>query len=633
MGTVTTITNKLLKPDISVTKKQYIYNAETKKYEEVGNGKVVKPNTEVIYILEAKNDGNKAGKVTIKDPRPANADNYNENGAWIDANKNFEKDNGDTNVNVSQLNGAGYEVTVPAKESVVIAYKVRVNGHPGKKVENIASYKDEDDVEFTDTEKVNVKIEGPLKVVPTTTEEGETITHKTVLILDYSSSMDNNHRLEDLKNTLTKKDGFFEKYFGKGPEGNGNELYIIIYNKEVVKTSGWINSANKAVEAINGVKTAKWTNTLKALETAKTIIGSDSSISVILMTDGEPTVDKNDNNYPGGKPIVNEQTIAAAQAITDKNKMYLIGFEIDEGNENVVDFVNKMAKPKEDGGAGAEYHKAENASQLDEEFQVIEAEVTNTDGTPFTKSSEDGIVEIDHGFEKNQDIEIYHGEYTQGNTPNKTYTWDGPRGFFATGYATYDAENNKILFNLGKYMEDEGLNPEEEVTIRFVAKGTSGAKTTIKSTIKTVNISSDPLPTLKKTIVEEKEEDKKVEKNKEVENDKVEENKEVENTEKEKVEEKEANKDEKEVVEEEKESNSDKEETEKEKVEEKEETKKEDNKEKENKEKEESKEEKASETEKTEKAEKSSTKTSSQEKTEKVEQETIKTEVTEENNN
>ena len=267
-----------------------------------------------------------------------------------------------------------------------------------------------------------------------------------------------------------------------------------------------VTSYDEAVRVVDSASTSRGTNTIAGLEKAKTISDTDKNISVVLMTDGEPTYDENGTFVPFGSKDINTQTVATAKTITDNgNPMYVIGFGIGTTEEIPVDFVQKMTS---EDGPKAHYYSAENAASLATAFETVVTEIINSDGDHITESSENGIIKIKEGFTKGQDIEIYKGNYTEGeSSPYDTFTWND---FFATGYAAYDETHKVITFKLGEYMEDEGMDTDEQVSIRFVAEGTAGKKTkSTKRSLKNVIPPSDPIPTYKGETTSEKEEEKK----------------------------------------------------------------------------------------------------------------------------
>lgn len=484
----TTITNTLLKPEITVTKKQEDKNGNT-----IENGTVVKSGNTIRYIIEAENAGNAQGTAYVKDSLPANTEFVsaviNQNGTSTEI----------TEADLSAENG--YAIVLGAKgtstSTATITYTVRVKGYAGKKVTNTAYYKNEDEEEFTPAnDTCIVNIEDNAIIIPTTQEGGETITQKAILILDYSSSMNSNitgsntTRLAALQSALQGNSGFFSSFFGSTGDGNGNELKIIVYGTGITaETNGWVTSYNSAMNFLSSssVKTTTGTNTIGALERAKALIGTDSSISVVLMTDGIPTHAISSQSSPtkDGSTIINNNTVNVAKQIP--GNLYVIGFDITKNNI-ATDFVNKLRST-----AGAIYYDVSSAGALSDSFQTIASEITNTDGNFITTDiSEEGIIDITEGFTSGQNVEIYAGEYTEGtSTPIQTISWSKFLNANEFGYevenedgtttkmpyATYDSENKVITFNIGQYMKNtSGISENTEVYLRFVTPITSGTQ-------------------------------------------------------------------------------------------------------------------------------------------------------------
>ena len=492
------ITNTILKTNIEVTKKQYMQNSN--QYVEVDNGTIVRADDYIIYLLEATNSGNKPGEVTIKDQKPENADNVE---AWIDANENFVKDSEETIVDLAQLNGTGYKLTVPANSKVVIAYKVEVNGYADYEVKNTAEYKNEDEEEFTDADKTCiVKIEDDMEIVPTTSDtEHESVKQRVILVLDYSGSMEGT-RISSLRSTAST---FIDSFLDLNDE---NEIMIIKYAKDLITTNVYFTSDKNIAKSQLNTKPDGGTNIDAGLTEANKYITSENAAttSVILMTDGLPSryiINSNGNcsemmgdgqTYSRQTEIAANQAIESAGWIKEKgSKLYTIGFGLDEitGNgydrvpnsEHAKQIIRNIATPSRtlpDGTTKDYYYYAASGAELNNVFESIYTEITtNKDGEHIQESSTDGIITIDEGFIANQDVEIYTGTYIEGvSTTYDVFTWDE---FLASEYVTpiYDGETVKeIKFNLGKYMEDEGMNTDENVTIRFVAEGTGGNSNT-----------------------------------------------------------------------------------------------------------------------------------------------------------
>ncbi len=525
VGTVTTLTNKVLKPDISVTKKQYMYNADTEKYEEVDNGTEVRAGDEIVYLLTATNNGNKAGKTTIRDPEPANTD-ADKAVAWIDANENCKKDTGETTVSLSELNGTGYEVTVPANSGkVVIAYKVIVDGYANEEVTNTAYYTNEGEEKEEEANKTRVvKIEDDMEIVPTTSNtEQESVKQRVILVLDYSGSMEG-ARIEALKSTASS---FIDNFLSLNDE---NEIMIIKYAKELINRNPYFTSDKQIAKAQLNTQPDGGTNIDAGLTEANKHIttANAATTSVILMTDGLPSryiINSNGNcsNQMGtGSTYSRDTEKAANEAIESAgwikskgSKLYTIGFGLDDiegygydwvsNSEHAKEIIRSIATPSKtlsDGTTKNYYHYAASGAELNDAFENIYTEITtNQDGEHSNESSKEGIITIEEGFTKGQDVEIYKGTYTEGSsTPYATFTWNS---FLASGYATYtETPEEKITFNLGKYMEDKNMSTDEEVIIRFVAAGTAAGNTTNKARYKKLNLSSKAL-TLAKDIVEE----------------------------------------------------------------------------------------------------------------------------------
>ena len=242
----------------------------------------------------------------------------------------------------------------------------------------------------------------------------------------------------------------------------------------------------------------------------------DENTSVILMSDGISSwyIDERGNKqgttnpngiYNRAAERASNEAIETANTIKNERhaKIYSIGFGLDEitnrdnyngksSREHAKDVMKSIASPTEqlsDGNTKEYYFESSNGSDLVDAFDDIFNYVTSeNESLPIELSTSDGIIEISEGIEEGQNIQIYTGEYIKGESnPYVQYSWDE---FENLTYTETDEEGNEketklveyvrdsdgnitsIRFNLGKYMEREGMLKSENLTIRFSKQAT-----------------------------------------------------------------------------------------------------------------------------------------------------------------
>ena len=490
----TKITNTLKKAQINVTKSQ----------DKTQNEKV-KQGDKITYTITAQNSGNDDGKVIIKDIKPANCKNVS---AWIDANENKVKDAGEASVDLTRLNSEqGYELTLgeagTATEKVVIAYTVEVDGYAGNEISNTAYYKfDTTDEYIPANNTCTVKLEDDMQVVPTdTTTTQVNAKQNVILVLDYSGSMEGT-RITSLRNTAKT---FIHNFLSLNSE---NQVMIIKYAKNIVDTKNiYFTSNEETAKSLLNTTPDGGTNIDAGLTKANSYITSENAsyTSVILMTDGLPSryIDSYGNcsnmmgdgtEYTARTKIAADEAIASAASIKAKGaKLYSIGFGLNEiqgyssydwklNKTHALEIIQSIATPsvtKEDGTIKKYWFDAANGTELNSAFETIQTSISEeNDGNKIDLESNIGKIEITEGYTEGQNVQIYVNYVAEISTPVQTLSWNDfisaeKFGYMnnnvKTPYATYiSGTDGKIVFDLGKYMENKNINKDSTVTIRFV---------------------------------------------------------------------------------------------------------------------------------------------------------------------
>ena len=480
-----TITNTLVKPNITVVKTSNKTNAE------------VEYGAEITYTLIATNSGNKAGNVTIKDTIPTGTELKEGSKIAVKVNQTT------TNITKEQLE-AGYEIAgIAANENATITFTVVVKAYAGEKIENTAYYKTDKDTEFTPTDEIKTNVEGKATVIPTIAETTEVTTkQRAILVLDVSGSMDNEikvsgsgwnakyeTKLKLMKNAVNT---FLTEFLKNGK----NEVMIITYSDDAKVACGFTTNKTTAYNSIGNADGG--TNIDAGLTLANSKITSDAeNTSVILMTDGLPCYyvdnttgerrEEGFGTYYTKAPA--EAAIESAGWIKAKgSKVYSIGFGLDSITESewvqdryynwinigvnsrkkAKELMQKIASPtttNSDGTQNKYYYDTYDGDALNKAFKDIVSSITTiTNSDPISLKTTQGIVTIAKGFKEGQKVEVYTGTYNKDTSkPVATYTW---AEFVALQYTTYS--NNTITFNLGKYMKDSNIAANTEVSLRFV---------------------------------------------------------------------------------------------------------------------------------------------------------------------
>ena len=125
-----------------------------------------------------------------------------------------------------------------------------------------------------------------------------------------------------------------------------------------------------------------------------------------------------------------------------------------------------------------EYFDSYDENKLNEAFESIAESITKTDESePISSETQYGKVSMENEkiFKPGQNVEIYRGEYQKGSSqPYHVYSWnefinlkkniDGSE----VQIVEYDETSGILKFDLGKYMESEGMLANEKVTIRLI---------------------------------------------------------------------------------------------------------------------------------------------------------------------
>ena len=450
----------------------------------------------ITYTITAENKGTATGSVTIEDKIP---DNSELSGDII-----LTK-NGTTNkIEKSDLE-AGYSLTLDSKEQATITFTVTVNGYAGKEVTNTAKYQKENETK-QETNTVSKKIEDTANVISTTTTTTSVTTpQKAILVLDVSGSMNDsiksNSKTSKLAAMKTAVNKFLTKFL---PTGTKNEVMIITYSEYANVKCRFTSDKNTAYNSIKNINATGGTNIDDGLTKANGYItdANAKNTSVILMTDGLPcyymvTTDwgytyrdeQGNGSYYAAIPANHAKE--AAQLIKNKgSKVYSIGFGLnsipetgkirDENDNRINGNSRKEAKNlmKNIATSEKEYFDSYDENKLNEAFESIAESITKTDESePISSETQYGKVSMENEkiFKPGQNVEIYRGEYQKGSSqPYHVYSWnefinlkkniDGSE----VQIVEYDETSGILKFDLGKYMESEGMLANEKVTIRLI---------------------------------------------------------------------------------------------------------------------------------------------------------------------
>ena len=472
----TVITNTYSQPNITVEKTQSSENT-------------VEYGDEITYTITATNNGTAEGKVTIKDDVPTNTTlkpgtAVNVVVKTIDG-KSTEVPT--TTITINQLK-AGYPITVEDGRKIEVSFTVVVNdGYAGDVVENTANYQNAGEEE-KQTDTVTSKIEDTVNVVTTTTTE-QSQGQNVILVLDLSGSM-----TEHIQTGTTEerpgrpgKPGKPEKpesasklslmksavntFLGDFLDNPNNQVMVITYSNSAQIACGYTNDATKAYNSIGN-----WANGGTNIDAGLTLANSQianvdtKNTSVILMTDGIPGayVDadgKNQTVYANGNwydETAGEETVDAGEALDSRGvKVYTIGFGVED--EDALDMLKRTA-------SGSEYYYATfDGDALEEAFKSISTSIT-VNNDPVSMETQDGKITLTSGFEVGQNVEFYYTENynsdnVEGSTPYETISWNE---FIDKSYVEYNETEGTLSLDLGAYMESKSMEPNEEITIRFV---------------------------------------------------------------------------------------------------------------------------------------------------------------------
>lgn len=453
----------------------------------------------ITYTIKAENKGTATGSVTIEDKIP---DNSELSGDII-----LTK-NGTTNkIEKSDLEAGEYSLTLDSKETATITFTVTVNGYAGKEVTNTAKYQKENETK-QETNTVSKKIEDTANVISTTTTTTSVTTpQKAILVLDVSGSMNKsitqnskNSKLATMKTAVNK---FLTKFL---PTGTENEVMIITYSEYANVKCGFTSNKNTAYNSIVNIQASGGTNIDDGLTKANRYIteANAKNTSVILMTDGLPCyymvttdegytyrAEQGDGSYYAAIPANHAKE--AAQLIKNKgSKAYSIGFGLnsipetgkirDENNNRIDGNSRQEAKNlmKNIATSEKEYFDSYDENKLNEAFESIAESITKTDeSAPISYETQIGKITIPNEneeiFKTGQNVEIYKGEYQKGiSQPYHTYSWNDFINLkkniagSEVQLVEYNATSRELKFDLGKYMESEGMSANENVTIRFI---------------------------------------------------------------------------------------------------------------------------------------------------------------------
>ena len=469
----TVITNTYSQPNITVEKTQSSENT-------------VEYGDEINYTITATNNGTAEGKVTIKDEVPTNTTlkpgtAVNVVVKTIDG-KSTEVPT--TTITIDQLK-AGYPITVEDGRKVEVSFTVVVNdGYAGDVVENTANYQNAGEEE-KQTDTVTSKIEDTVNVVTTTTTE-QSQGQNVILVLDLSGSMTEHIQTgtteerpgrpgkpgkPESASKLSLMKSAVNTFLGDFLDNPNNQVMVITYSNSAQIACGYTNDATKAYNSIGN-----WANGGTNIDAGLTLANSQianvdtKNTSVILMTDGIPGayVDadgKNQTVYANGNwydETAGEETVDAGEALDSRGvKVYTIGFGVED--EDALDMLKRTA-------SGSEYYYATfDGDALEEAFKSISTSIT-VNNDPVSMETQDGKITLTSGFEVGQNVEFYYTENynsdnVEGSTPYETISWNE---FIDKSYVEYNETEGTLSLDLGAYMESKSMEPNEEITIRFV---------------------------------------------------------------------------------------------------------------------------------------------------------------------
>lgn len=463
------IETEIWKSDITVEKTGKVDDEEITKDTE----KTVQYGDKIEYIITAQNNGNKKGKVTIKDIIQKDDVELSEDEIEV-------KIGNEDSFKIAQNDlEEGFEIELEANTKATIKFEVIVKAYAGTKISNIAYYDTEKNKD-KQTQEVNIMVEDVLTIMPTvSTVTPVNIPQKAILVLDFSGSM----KKEDVKTANNKKttrikalksavDTFLTNFL----DGT-NEVMIIKYGANANVVCEYTKDKKTAYNSIKNQSPSGGTNIDAALTLANSKIPEDgSNINVILMTDGVPGQyqdNETKNSVIVGDNGITYNDIAANEAIESagwvkaKNiKMYSIGFGLsDLDGKKMLQTIATDKEYNKDGSVKNEYYyETFDGGALEEAFKnIFKSITTTTNKEPIPYDSKDGIVTITTGFKENQNIEIYIGTYNSESKPKETLAWSEIE---SNNYIEYSS--NEIKFKLGKYLEENNLEANTVVTLRFI---------------------------------------------------------------------------------------------------------------------------------------------------------------------
>ena len=115
------------------------------------------------------------------------------------------------------------------------------------------------------------------------------------------------------------------------------------------------------------------------------------------------------------------------------------------------------------------YYDSYDEDSLKQAFESIATSIT-VNNDPVSMETQDGKITLTSGFEVGQNVEFYYTENynsdnVEGSTPYETISWNE---FIDKSYVEYNETEGTLSLDLGAYMESKSMEPNEEITIRFV---------------------------------------------------------------------------------------------------------------------------------------------------------------------
>ena len=234
----------------------------------------------------------------------------------------------------------------------------------------------------------------------------------------------------------------------------------------------------------------------------------DENTTVILMSDGNPTFyrnydvdrgdwwrakqDENGDWYirgGNGNDYFDTGIIDAANDIKGKypsnpTKIYTIGFGISDFDNPKNQMAQLMTSIATEATETNKYcYGSATQEELVNVFSSIAKTITKTENAdPRPIKTNDGVVTLE-GIEAGQNVELYTAydkDDIKKSTLYKTpYSWNDFLGLTVTRTAedgteetinlvSYNEETKTLTFDLGGYMKSEGMNKNQNLTIRFV---------------------------------------------------------------------------------------------------------------------------------------------------------------------